>query len=46
MVYTDLPYDEATKAGFARALFDHLDHDTTDMAPEILEVDPRVYTDP
>ncbi|MEU2002369.1 SRPBCC family protein [Rhodococcus sp. NPDC019627] len=46
MVYTDLPYDEETKAGFARAMFDHLDNGTTDMAPEILEVDPRVYTDP
>ncbi|MGW0018492.1 aromatic ring-hydroxylating oxygenase subunit alpha [Rhodococcus sp. NPDC003382] len=46
MVYTDLPYDETTKAGFARAMFDHLDNGTTDMAPGILEIDPRIYTDP
>ncbi|MBS9372045.1 aromatic ring-hydroxylating oxygenase subunit alpha [Rhodococcus sp. B50] len=46
MVYTDLPYDEATKTEFARAMFDHLDNGTTDLAPDILEVDPRIYTDP
>lgn len=46
MVYTDLPYDAETRAGFARALFDHLDHGTTDLAPEVLEIDPSVYTDP
>jgi phenylpropionate dioxygenase-like ring-hydroxylating dioxygenase large terminal subunit len=46
MVYTDLPYDAETKAGFARAMFDHLDRGTTDLAPGVLEIDPRVYTDP
>ncbi|WP_433506312.1 aromatic ring-hydroxylating oxygenase subunit alpha [Pseudonocardia halophobica] len=46
MVYADLPYDAETKAGFARVLFDHLDNRTTDLAPEVLEIDARVYTDP
>jgi phenylpropionate dioxygenase-like ring-hydroxylating dioxygenase large terminal subunit len=45
MVYADLPYDAETKADFARAMFSHLDNKTTDLAPGVLEVDPRTYTD-
>ncbi|KAA9156750.1 Rieske 2Fe-2S domain-containing protein [Amycolatopsis acidicola] len=46
MVFTELPYDAAQKAGFARAMFDHIENRTTDLADEVLEVDPRVYSDP
>ena len=46
MLYADLPYDQATKTEFARAMFDHIENGTTDMAPEILEINPTVYTDP
>jgi phenylpropionate dioxygenase-like ring-hydroxylating dioxygenase large terminal subunit len=46
MLYTDLPYDKATKTEFARAMFDHIENGTTDMAPEILEVNPTVYSNP
>ncbi|MFC9355957.1 aromatic ring-hydroxylating dioxygenase subunit alpha [Rhodococcus sp. NPDC057014] len=46
MLYADLPYDKATKTEFARAMFDHIDNGTTDMAPDILEINPTVYTDP
>lgn len=45
MVFVDLPYDAEQKAEFARQMFTHLENKTTDLAPEVLEVDPRIYTD-
>jgi phenylpropionate dioxygenase-like ring-hydroxylating dioxygenase large terminal subunit len=46
MPFTDLPYDAEEKAEFARQMFTHIENRTTDLAPEILEVDPSVYSDP
>ncbi|MEQ3549923.1 SRPBCC family protein [Pseudonocardia nematodicida] len=45
-LFPPFPYDAQTATGFARTMFDHLDHGTTDMAPEILQIDPCVYSDP
>jgi phenylpropionate dioxygenase-like ring-hydroxylating dioxygenase large terminal subunit len=45
MVFVELPYDAEQKAEFARQMFTHLDNRTTDLAPGVLEVDPRVYSD-
>ena len=42
---TDLPLSRATKADLASRLFGFLDGRTTDLAPSVMEVDPKVFVD-
>lgn len=44
-LYRDLPLPPEVKADVTARLFTHLEHRTTDLAPEVMEVDRAVYLD-